>query len=1066
GMEPAEYDITPYLKPGENLIGVQVYRFSDGTYLEDQDMWRLSGIFRDVYLVNRPRVYVQDYFVTTDLDASYRDADLRIEADLENLDSRDRSAVLRARLWDGNRVVATLDEPAGVRSVSAGRGRTVRLSERIAGPRKWSAEKPNLYGLTLELLDGDGQLLEVLASRVGFREVEIRDQQILLNGVVIKFNGVNSHMQHPKTGRTVDLETLRRDLVLMKQYNINLVRTSHYPPPPEYLELADELGMYVVDETGDEAHATTSLSEDPAWRAAYVDRGRKMVLRDRNHPCILFWSAGNESGSGDNICAIIAEGKRLDPSRPGWMYGGNNDYTGGDPKAFHPTRCEDIVGPRYPTPEVLENVVARVAADVDPRPSFMDEYVAVTGNGLGGLDEYWDLIWRYPRLTGGAIWDWISPGITEPVRLSPDASPQANDAALLGRAHLVVGRFGSAVAFSGQDDFVEVYRDPALDLTQAPLTVDFWVFPYRWNGHGWFVNKGSGAWGLIQSDEGHLEFYVQSGGTRVAATAPVPADWVEHWHHLAGIYDGRELRLLVDEEAVAAAPCSGPIDPSAFPVDIGRKADVIGQEHAGYLVHAALDRVRIFNHVLNEEELSKSSPELRKKALLWLEFDLLKEAGEFYSLGIGARSYGLVWPDRRPQPELWQLKKSPQPVKIEAVDADRGRLRVSNRFEFTDLGELDAGWSLQKDGEIVQQGSLVLQLRPGGSQDIALPIEAPAAGGTAEYWLEVSFRLREDRPWAKAGHEVAWEQFRLWKERTTPAAAAVAEGRMDVVETDSAITVRGRDFVYGIERASGTLSSLSVGGAELLRRGPRLSLFRAPVANEFERSWGSPNMGEQWFRFGLDDLRTQLRSVQVERAEATEIVVRVEQSSTTRHAGTTFQSTWRYRFAPDGTISIGLRVEPQGPMPDWLGKVGMELEVDSSLDRLEWFGRGPFETYPDRKSGARVGVYSARVADLFEPYLIPQDYGNRTDVRWAVLRAADGRGIRVSGDDLLNISARPYTTDNLYRAEYPWQLRKGQGITLDIDHRVTGVGCTAIKTLPAYRVLPQVYEFEVYLRPE
>ncbi len=1068
GMEPAEYDVTSFLKTGENLIAVQVYRFSDGTYLEDQDMWRLSGIFRDVYLVARPPAYIGDYYVTTDLDDAYRNSELAIDVLVRNDSATDRRLAVRARLWDGTRELAVIRSESPL-SVAAGRQDSLRLAQRIEDPKKWSAEKPNLYGLTLELLDESGQILEVLGSRIGFREVEIRDQAIMVNGVPLKLNGVNSHMQHPKTGRTVDLETLRRDLVLMKRFNINLVRTSHYPPPPEYLELADELGMYIVDETGDEAHATTYLSEDPAWRDAYVDRGRKMVLRDRNHPSIIFWSAGNESGSGDDICAIIAEGKRLDPSRPGWMYGGNNDYTGGDPKAFKPTRCEDIVGPRYPTPSVLEKVVAQVSADVDSRPSFMDEYIAVTGNGLGGLDEYWDLIWRYPRLSGGAIWDWISPGITEPVRLSPDASPQHNDAALLGRSRLVVGRFGSAVSLSGQDDFVEVYRDPALDVTSAPLTVDFWIFPRPWNGHGWFVNKGSGSWGLIQSDADHLEFYVRSDGERFAAPASVPNDWVERWHHLAGVYDGTELRLFVDGTVASRIPFDGPIDPSAFPVNVGRQADLIGQEHAGYLVDAVLDQVRIFPEVLTEDELSKSSPDLKKRALLWLDFDASEEAGEFYSLGIGARSYGLVWPDRKPQPELWQLKKSPQPVRIEAVDLGRGRIRITNRFNFTDLAELDATWQVEAEGKVLRTDSLDLRIPPGESQEVTLPL-MPASreqGGAQDVWLEVTFRLREDRNWAKAGHEVAWEQFLLSaQQRPSSSVSTSPVGNLSSEENDETIRVAGDGFVYVLDRTSGTLSSLSVEGVELLRQGPRLSVFRAPVANEFERSWGSPNMGQEWFEFGLDDLQTAVRTVALEEAGEREAAVRIETESTTRHPGTKFLATWNYRFLADGTIEVGLRVEPKGPMPHWLGKLGMELEVEPSLNELKWYGRGPFETYPDRKTGARVGVYSAKVTDLFEPYLIPQDYGNRTDVRWAVLGSADGRGLRISGDDLLNVSARPYDTENLYRSEYPWQLEKGKGVTLDIDHRVTGVGCTAIKTLPAYQVLPRVYEFKVHLRPE
>jgi beta-galactosidase len=306
--------------------------------------------------------------------------------------------------------------------------------------------------------------------------VEVKDQAVYINGRAIKFNGVNSHMMHPRTGHAMDVETMRTDLHLMKQFNINCVRTSHYPPNVEYLDLADELGIYVVDETGDEAHAYTQLSHDPKWRHVYLDRMRKMVYRDRNHPSVVIWSAGNESGSGDNICALIEEGKIIDQSRPAWLYGGNRDE---DPQT-NPIRCEDIVGPRYLQPFTLEQ---RFGKSDDPRPSFMDEYIAATGNALGGLDEYWELIYTYPRLTGGAIWDWISPGIEMPVISTRDDSPGDLKCVFMNRAHLVEGPKGQALYLSGHDDWLEVARDRSLDITGEALSLSFLVKPETYNGN-------------------------------------------------------------------------------------------------------------------------------------------------------------------------------------------------------------------------------------------------------------------------------------------------------------------------------------------------------------------------------------------------------------------------------------------------------------------------------------------------------------------------------------------------------------------------------------------------------
>jgi beta-galactosidase len=308
------------------------------------------------------------------------------------------------------------------------------FKENISDPLKWSAEKPDLYTIVFELLDPSGKTVNVISGRIGFKETEIRDQVFYLNGMPVKLNGINSHMQHPVLGHTMDEATIRQDLTLLKQFNINCVRTSHYPPVKRYLELADEYGMYIVDETGDEAHATMYISNDRNWEAMYRERARKMVLRDRNHPCVLFWSAGNESGEGDNICAVIDEGKKYDKTRF-WMYGGN-DF-------IH--RCEDIIGPRYPQLSDLVKDVFLIDKETDPRPSFLDEYLAVTGNGGGALDDYWELFYRYPRSMGGAIWDFVSTGLTERIRSLKDSSPNNIQANIMGRAKLVNGKSGKGI---------------------------------------------------------------------------------------------------------------------------------------------------------------------------------------------------------------------------------------------------------------------------------------------------------------------------------------------------------------------------------------------------------------------------------------------------------------------------------------------------------------------------------------------------------------------------------------------------------------------------------------------
>jgi beta-galactosidase len=1079
GMEPAEYDVTEHLQPGSNTIAVQVYRFSDGTYLEDQDMWRLSGIYRDVYLMATPPVHVRDFFVTTDLDADYRDAELRIAAAVSNYGEEPADGYrIRATLFpsdDTAPVVESLE--SRTLSIPTSGAVTASLAVIVASPRLWSAEQPHLYRLVLELVGPGGDVVEVLGSVVGFRETEIRDQAFLVNGRPVKLNAVNSHVHHPRTGRTMDVATMRQDLVLMKQFNINAVRTSHYPPNPEYLDLADVLGVYVIDETGDEAHATTWLSERPEWREAYVDRGRKMVHRDRNHPSVVIWSAGNESGSGENICAIIAEGKRLDPTRP-WLYGGNNDYF----PSNAPLDCEDIVGPRYPMPFELKTAFGQVPASVAPRPSFMDEYAAATGNGLGGMDEYWRVIRAYPRTIGGAVWDWVSPGIRWPWRVTPDASPHGNHGALMGRARLVDGRAdGRALALSGHDEWVELYRDPSLDVIGDALTLTMWVFPRRWNGHGPLLTKGDHQYGILQSAADTLEFFIHDG-ERISVTVPTPAGWEGRWHHLAGVYDGVEIRLLIDGAVVSARAHSGEIDHSPLPVNVGRNAALHGMEHPGELSNAIIDDVHLFARALDESELDADTPELRQEARLWLDFETVEQKGEFYSLGIGGRSYGVVWPDRVPQPELWQLKKSAQPVGIEAVEIAQGLVRIVNRHHFTDLSELDASWRVTTEGQVLEDGTFELALPPAESTTVRLPVEHPAAAPGVEHWLEVRFTLPRDGVWAPRGHEVAWEQFLL---PGVPSAPVGPLDRFAPLEMDGIgrqVIVRGEGFTYTFDEASGTLSSIKVDEVELLRQGPRANVWRAPLANERD-AWGlyrgklsthRDGMGNDiangWRAVGLDRLEHTVESFKAFFRDDRQVVVEIDAYAAPRELlpgsfSTGFDLTYVYRVLASGDILLDHSIVPQGSQPDWLPKVGLQMVLRGEFDNLVWSGRGPFETYPDRRTGARIGVFQSTVEEQYVPYLVPQDYGSKSDVRWVSLANAQGVGLLASGEQLLNVSAQHFSTDNLSKAWYPFQLEPQQGVTLNLDHRMSGVGGTAVSVLTAYRTFPQPYAYAVRLRP-
>ncbi|MFP4621095.1 MAG: glycoside hydrolase family 2 TIM barrel-domain containing protein [Bacteroidales bacterium] len=1055
GMEQAEYDITPYLQEGTNEITVQVFRYCDGTYLECQDMWRLSGIYRDVYLMASPKTHIRDFYITTELDSRYQDAILNIQATLKNYRQQTSSNNCRVdiQLYD-EADKPMLDEPLTKEDItlSAEGEQTLQFSKDIDNPKKWSAEFPNLYTVVLELKDDNGNTLEVVSDRVGFREVEIKDQAIYVNGKQIKFNGVNSHMHHPELGRAMNRETIRKDLTLMKKFNINCVRTSHYPPNHEYLDVADELGIYVVDETNDEAHATTSLSEYPEWKPMYLDRVRGMVKRDRNHPGVIIWSAGNESGSGENIASLIEEGKRLDPTRP-WLYGGNAGRL-----AF-----EDIIGPRYPHPDKLRDL-GEESPEEEPRPSFMDEYLAASGNSLGHLQEYWDVIRSYDRTTGGAIWDWVSPGIKRPVRLIHDTSPNNNQGILMGNAGLAPGKYGKALSLSGHDEWVEFYRDPVLDVTGDQLTLETWIYPREWNGYGYLLNKGDHQYGLKQPAPDTLQFYIHNGKT-IKCETPVPNDWRNNWHHIAGIYDGEKLQLYIDGEVVNHTPHTGNIDHTPQPVNIGRNAEIYGMEHPGQLNNSLFDNVGIFDHALSPKELNNHPDTRNYKALLWCKFDSVDRQGSFFSLGIGARAYGLVWPDRQVQPEMWELKKVPQPVKIEAINLKEGKFRITNTHHFKNLRELSMHWDVRTAGSLVKAGTNRIDIEPGKEKTVSLSISDMQIPTDRDHWLRIGFRLPEKTAWAERGHEVAWEQFQLPSNVYCDSLKTRQDKPepFEVQEDRNRVIVNGSDFQYTFHKERGMLTSLHYKGTELIKSPPRFNVWRAPIWNQTDR-WGGNPMAPNWRRYGLNRLQTEVKEVNVTQ-ENQALTIQVQTIEAAANASTKFEVGYTYEINGTGEVTLHHSVAPASDMPEWLPKIGTQMVFPDDFERFAWYGRGPFETYPDRKSGAKMGWYEKQVDDLYEPYLVPQEHGNRTDVRWAALTNEEGIGMYISGDALLNFSARNFSLDNLTRAQYTFQLKDHDGTIVNMDHKVSGVGGTPVKTLEKYRVMPKTYQYTIYLCP-
>jgi beta-galactosidase len=394
---PAEFDVTPYVRAGQNTLAVQVMRYSDGSYLEDQDMWLLSGIQRDVILYSKPRVNLQDYVVRTLLDNRYEDAILHIEAQITHLTAPSAYTV-EAMLYDADGVPVFAD-PAAARfndrafyQTGIRMGWTV-ISQPVSNPQKWSAETPYLYKLVLTLKDAQGEAVDFESCRLGFRQVEIKDSLILLNGKRLVLRGVDRHEHHPERGRALTEDDMRTEIKLMKQFNFNTVRTSHYPDHPFWYELCDEYGIYLIDEADIETHGVwDELSNDPLWLHAYMERATRMVLRDKNHPSVLFWSLGNESGVGPQHAAMAAWIRAYDPSRL-------VHYESGRPGP----QVSDVYSVMYPNLDIIKQVLADAN---EKRPVIMCEYAYAKGNSSGNFFKFWDMVDAFPRFQGGCIWDW------------------------------------------------------------------------------------------------------------------------------------------------------------------------------------------------------------------------------------------------------------------------------------------------------------------------------------------------------------------------------------------------------------------------------------------------------------------------------------------------------------------------------------------------------------------------------------------------------------------------------------------------------------------------------------
>ncbi|HZL10893.1 MAG TPA: glycoside hydrolase family 2 TIM barrel-domain containing protein [Prolixibacteraceae bacterium] len=393
----AEFNVTSYVKKGENILAAEVFRWTDASYIEDQDMFRLSGIHRDVYLFATPKTHVRNYHIQCEFkNDNYQTSLFKVDASVKNLgDKPDAGSTLEVTLLDpSGKIIKTLSQK--IDRLNKNSEKLIPLETNVENPMLWSAEKPNLYSVILSLKDEKGEETEAMSSKFGFRNIEIKNKRIYINNEQVFFKGTNRHDIDPQTGKAVPVATMLKDILMMKQHNINMVRTSHYPNSSKMYAMYDYFGLYIVDEADLECHGNQSISDRLSWQPAFIDRITRAVQRDINHPSVIIWSLGNECGNGRNFDAMYKKAKELDPTRP-VHYEGKND-------------AADIDSHMYPS---LTNMASFDQQDTE-KPYFLCEYAHSMGNAPGNMAEYWDYIEnKSQRMIGGCVWDWVDQGINK-----------------------------------------------------------------------------------------------------------------------------------------------------------------------------------------------------------------------------------------------------------------------------------------------------------------------------------------------------------------------------------------------------------------------------------------------------------------------------------------------------------------------------------------------------------------------------------------------------------------------------------------------------------------------------
>lgn len=1099
----AEFDISDYLnEPGKNnTIALQVYRWSDGSYLEDQDFIRLSGIFRDVFLFCKDRnASIFDFNYITDLDETYTDAEMKITANLKRYKEGENKYTLETSLFsaDGKRIFKRTI-PVSFKGMEVSVEETVAVKE----PLKWSAEEPNLYQMVLALKSSDGTVIETAGCNVGFREVDIINKgsnkaQVIINGQPIMFKGVNRHETMAESGRHITEESMVEDIMLMKQHNINSVRNSHYPNEARWYELCDEYGLYMIDEANIESHGVNDdiPQSDPEWIMACKDRMTSTIERSKVHPSILMWSLGNESYNGDTWAELGKLCKELDETRL-VHYEGHREIPEVDvwSRMYRRVNNPDAEG-KIANPLIWWG-------NYGTKPALQCEYAHAMGNGIGNLKEYWEVYDKYPILQGGFIWDWVDQAIEQPTPVGKLLKNEGGEIPVLMKGSLYdEGKEGNALL-----GYAQCYNDKALTFAgNDAFTLEAWVLPNEGDKTSPIITKGNDEWQCTESyglqrkvfyDEetgdtisDYLEFYIyntewdeEEGVYRkVSASFATPKEWAGAWHHIAGSYDGENLKLYLDGKEVAANTDTTGIAAGGNAVGIGADVAYDAQNpNVPPVFDGLIDNVRIYNKALTLEELNKSDRKPDENTVIWLDFeeasDVKYEKETYFSFGGDWQDIpegnpnnknfcanGLVSADRTVQPELLEVKKVYQNIGIKGDDVLNGKIEVENKHLFTNVNKYQGEWELIEDGKPVQSGSFSkkeLDILPLTKEVLTAPFTQPEVKPGAEYFLNVKFTLKEDTAWAKAGHIVAKEQLALPFAASDAEAEEIEINPLKLEETEDTAVVTGASFKVIFNKKTGTMDSFIFQGTQIIKAGPVPNFWRAPTDSDL--GFYSQLTLADW-RYAGEDRRIIETVTEKEENNIVRFTV-------TSKLPTRVESDYKqvYTVYGSGDVTVTSFLKPGSADLPMIPEIGNLLTIPREFSNVSWYGRGPEENYIDRQTGYDVGLYKSHVKDFFVDYIKPQETGNRTDVRWVSLTNDQGLGFLAKAEGRMEFNALYYTPEQLSNALHSYLLPEGQDITLRLNMRQMGLGgdnSWGAKPFAKYQnPSNQAYEYTYTLKP-